>query len=157
MLLVNHRSFGIPLDMFKLVHFGSAPQPLCSPYQWQIQDFPERKLLFGLFFAENCMKMKEIGLWGGGGHARPGTPFGSANVWTEVFPKFSHKISSDLQKIQFSASGGSKGGGRPPTAQNFLDFMQFLGKFDKIVCWRPPPRGSAPPPTGNPGSAPECV
>ena len=27
---------------------------------------------------------------------------------------------------------------RPPTAQNFLDFMQFLGKFDKIVCWRPP-------------------
>ena len=22
-------------------------------------------------------------------------------------------------------------------AQNFLDFMQFSGKFDKIVCWRP--------------------
>ena len=28
-------------------------------------------------------------------------------------------------------------------AQNFLDFMQFFRKFDKIVCWRPP-RGSAP-------------
>ena len=39
-------------------------------------------------------------------------------------------------------------------AQNFLDFMQFFGKFDKIVCWRSP-RGSAPPPTGNPGSAPD--
>ena len=26
--------------------------------------------------------------------------------------------------------------GRPTTAQNFLDFMQFFGKFDKIVCWR---------------------
>ena len=26
----------------------------------------------------------------------------------------------------------------PPMAQNFLDFMQFFGKFDKIVCWRPP-------------------
>ena len=25
----------------------------------------------------------------------------------------------------------------PPTAQNFLDFMQFWGKFHKIVCWRP--------------------
>ena len=25
-----------------------------------------------------------------------------------------------------------------PTAQNFLDFMQFLEIFDKIMCWRPP-------------------
>ena len=53
-------------------------------------------------------------------------------------------------------SGGSKGGvpaRAPPTDQNFLDFMQFFGKFDKIVCWRPP-RWLAPPPMGNPGSAP---
>ena len=42
-----------------------------------------------------------------------------------------------------------------PTVQNFLDFMQFFGKFDKIVCWCPP-RGLVPPPTGNPGSAPVC-
>ena len=49
-------------------------------------------------------------------------------------------------------------GARPPTAQNFLDFMQLFGNFDKIVCWRPPPpRGSAPSPTGNPGSAPAVV
>ena len=39
--------------------------------------------------------------------------------------------------------------GRPwcdplPTAKNFLDFMQFLGKFDKIVCWPPPPEGRRP-------------
>ena len=41
----------------------------------------------------------------------------------------------------------------PPTAHNFLDFKQFSRKYlDKIVYWRPP--GSAPPPTGNPGSAP---
>ena len=37
------------------------------------------------------------------------------------------------------------------------NFMQFLRKFGKIVCWRPPPpphpRGLAPPPEGNPGSA----
>ena len=25
-----------------------------------------------------------------------------------------------------------------PTAQNVLDFMQVLGKFDKIVYWRAP-------------------
>ena len=37
-------------------------------------------------------------------------------------------------------------GGHPPTVQNFLNFMQFIGKFGKIVCWYPP-RGLAPPPT----------
>ena len=41
-----------------------------------------------------------------------------------------------------------------PTAPNFLDFMQFLEIFDKIICWRPT-RGSAPPATGNPGFAPD--
>ena len=41
----------------------------------------------------------------------------------------------------------------PPTAQNVLNFMQFFAKFGKIICWRPP-RRVAPPPTGNPGSAP---
>ena len=29
-------------------------------------------------------------------------------------------------------------GGRPPTAQNFLNFMQFFAKFGKIICLRPP-------------------
>ena len=46
---------------------------------------------------------------------------------------------------------GLRGG--PNTAQKFLDFMQFFGKFDKIVCWRPLHKGSASPPTGNSGSA----
>ena len=27
---------------------------------------------------------------------------------------------------------------RPPRA-NFLYFMQFLGEFDQIIGWRPPP------------------
>ena len=49
--------------------------------------------------------------------------------------------------------GGVHPARAPPMVQNFLDFMQFFGKFDKIVCWHPP-RGLAPPPTGNPGSAP---
>ena len=44
--------------------------------QWRIQDFPKKgansqsgcaNLLFCKFFAENCMKMKEIGPQGGGG------------------------------------------------------------------------------------------
>ena len=47
-------------------------------------------------------------------------------------------------------------GGRPPTAQNFLNFMQFFAKFGKIICWRPPRRVGAPP-TGDPGSAPEST
>ena len=45
----------------------------------------------------------------------------------------------------------------PPllTEQNFLNFMQFLGKSGKFVCWRPYPSGLAPPPMGNLGSAPD--
>ena len=34
--------------------------------------------------------------------------------------------------------------GAPPTAKNFLNFMQFFGKFGKIICWRPHPRGLVP-------------
>ena len=45
----------------------------CTSYQWRIQDFPDggegganpqggdTKILFGQFFPENCIKMKEIG------------------------------------------------------------------------------------------------
>ena len=44
------------------------------------------------------------------------------------------------------SSGGFKGAPWrapvPPTAQNFLDFMQFSGKFGKIICWRPPRVGA---------------
>ena len=28
------------------------------------------------------------------------------------------------------------------TAQNFLNFMHFFEKFDKIICWRPWPVGA---------------
>ena len=46
--------------------------------------------------------------------------------------------------------------GPPPTDQNFLNFMQFFGKiWQTCMLAHPPPRGLAPPPTGNPGSAPE--
>ena len=47
---------------------------------------------------------------------------------------------------------------RPTYGSKFSQFYAFFFfKFDKIVCYRPPP-GLAPPPTGNPGSAPEnCV
>ena len=43
----------------------------------------------------------------------------------------------------------------PPTDQNFLNFMRFLAKSGKFVCWRPP-GGLVPPPTENPASAPVC-
>ena len=54
-------------------------------------------------------------------------------------------------------SGGSKRGCEgcmpppPPRHPNSFNFMQFLGNFGKIICWRPP-RELAPPPRGNPGS-----
>ena len=43
----------------------------------------------------------------------------------------------------------------PPGGPNSFNFMQFLGKLGKIVCWAPPPEELAPPPRGNPGSATE--
>ena len=68
-----------------------------------------------------------------------------------------------ISKLEFSdsvdgASGGSKGGapGAPPTVQNFLNFMQFFKKLGKIIGSCPLPRGLAPPPTENLGSAPGC-
>ena len=43
---------------------------------------------------------------------------------------------------------------RAPRGPNSFNFMQFLGKFGEIVCWRPPGE-LVPPPQGNPGSATE--
>ena len=40
----------------------------------------------------------------------------------------------------------------PPRGPNSFKFMQFLGKFGKIVCWHPPGE-LVPPPQGNPRSA----
>ena len=39
-----------------------------------------------------------------------------------------------------------------PEGPNSFNFMQFLGKYGKIVCWQPPGE-LAPPPQRNPGSA----
>ena len=44
----------------------------------------------------------------------------------------------------------------PRGCPNSFNFMQFLGKFGKIVCWRPPRGELAPLPRGNPGSATGC-
>ena len=41
-----------------------------------------------------------------------------------------------------------------PPGPNYLNFMQYLGKFGKIVCWHPP-RELLSPPQGNPRSATE--
>ena len=34
--------------------------------------------------------------------------------------------------------GGARDVRPPPGGPNSFNFMQFLGKFGKIVCWRPP-------------------
>ena len=48
--------------------------------------------------------------------------------------------------------GGGRKGHEPPGGPNSFNFVQFLGKSGKIVCWRPPAE-LAPPSRGNPGSA----
>ena len=54
--------------------------------------------------------------------------------------------------------GGSGGGRRrhappPPQQDQFLSFSHMFSlKSVHIRGWHPPPNGSAPPPTGNPGS-----
>ena len=70
-----------------------------------------------------------------------------------VFLRF-HDVARLVTLVIPICSGGSKGGARdarPPGGPNSFNFMQFLGKFGKIVCWRPPGE-LAPPPRGNPGS-----
>ena len=84
-----------------------------------------------------------------------------------VFVCLGRDLNLDFNWIQVSVrsgrgtiyhSGGSKGGApgvRPhPMVQNFLNFMQFFGKFGKIIGRHPLPEELAPPPTENPGSAP---
>ena len=55
-----------------------------------------------------------------------------------------HKAVADLR--------GGYEGRAPPGAQILSISWNFLAKFGKIVCWRPPGE-LAPPPRGNPGSA----
>ena len=47
-------------------------------------------------------------------------------------------------RYQWRIQGGPPAHPLPPTAQKFLDFMQFWGNFDKNICWRPPPDGRRP-------------
>ena len=47
-------------------------------------------------------------------------------------------------KLAVADLGGAAPARAPPTAQNFLNFMQFFTKFGKIICWRPPWRVGAP-------------
>ena len=54
--------------------------------------------------------------------------------------------------MQWRIQGGAPDA-RPPTDQKSLIFMQFLGNLANLYVGAP--LGLAPPPTGNPGSAPE--
>ena len=75
------------------------------------------------------------------------------SVWSQGN---SHQIRWFANEKPSSFSGGFRGGAgaRPPPSKrpNSFNFMQFSGKFGKIVCWRPPP-GQLAPPWRNPGSA----
>ena len=65
-----------------------------------------------------------------------------------------HLVVQDLSFYLFTVADLRGARGHRPPGPNSFNFMQFLEKFGKIVCWRPPPRGElVPPPRGNPGSA----
>ena len=88
-----------------------------------MKDFPDgapefgAKFFFGKIFAEDCMKMKEIGPTGG---ARPWRPLLYANDYV------SSTCSGAGRRI-----GGSRGGGRtrraPPHLPGILVFDDILG------------------------------
>ena len=65
-----------------------------------------------------------------------------------------HLAAQWMQGNDSVADLGGGGGSRDarPRVPNSFNFMQFSGKFGKIVCWCPPGE-LAPPPRGNPGSA----
>ena len=81
--------------------------------------------------------------------------------WIAPYSSAVHRIGHPNRSYDFGvegnlSSGRSKGGASlapPPLAQNFFIFMQFSGKIDQIIGWRPLPLGLVPPPLGNPGSA----
>ena len=84
-------------------------------------------------FPKNCMKLRK---------------FQAINLPMEP-SKLTNTISlADLR--------GAQGTCAPPGCPNSFDFMQFSGKFGKIICWRPPPPPGEElvrPSQGNPGSA----
>ena len=51
-------------------------------------------------------------------------------------PKMKSMIFVMLTISVADLGGGVRGS--PPGRPNSFDFMQFSGKFSKIVCWRPP-------------------
>ena len=67
-----------------------------EPYQWRIRYFPDggrgnpwfwsENLLFGKAFAENCMKMKEIGPKGGGTPLDPPMPINGDHLDDQCVP-----------------------------------------------------------------------
>ena len=83
-------------------------------------------------------------------------PLDLDNIFTNIIPfVYQFENFKPNEHLFFVISGGSKGarGTRAPSpgSPNSFNFMQFLGKFCKIVSWRPP-WGVGAPPRGNPGS-----
>ena len=67
------------------------------------------------------------------------------NQWTWLYEAL---LEVSMTKIALSVAdlGGGARGVHPPRRPNSFNFMQFSGKFYKIVCWHPP--GELAPPWG---------
>ena len=91
--------------------------------------FPEgRQPIIRLSFPVNCMKMKEIG-------PRAGC---TSKILLCRSPLYVEKpLHSGIAVADLRGAQGT----RPPVQILSISCI-FLGKFGKIVCWRPPPSGS---------------
>ena len=54
------------------------------------------------------------------------------------------RANMEITKAVADLRGGARDARPPPLAQNFFIFMQFSGKIDQIIGWRPPSGVSAP-------------
>ena len=128
------------------------------------------------WFLFNCSFDQELShrstLWSGRGCSTWSTSCSAAPpaAHAHKFPTITSSLPRDLQDqryakpvhhsgcsehalLDITRSGGSKRPSLPLTrGPNSFNFMQFLGKYGKIVCWHPPGR-LVPPPRRNPGSA----
>ena len=95
-----------------------------------------------LFFAQSCQRLYSFLQF-------TNTASSIFTLWRYPITwssKWHAVMTSRCSEMCATISGGSRGGGALPGRPNSFDFMQFSGKFGKIVCWAPPLGRLAPPP-----------
>ena len=61
----------------------------------------------------------------------------SSIILHEIKPRIRFDLPNAFDQQHMTIGGGARPS-LPPGGPNSFNFMQFLGKYGKIVCWRPP-------------------